>query len=101
MTTFGDLRYYYQFAELVDRASCRTAISGTSFHRSGSRYSVSLRRHGAAGEVDFTAWATALGLIMTVFDVGNLLLLRQLGRRLHGRGAAPHWRGSMRSWPRR
>ncbi len=87
LSTFGDLRYYYQFAELVDAGELPyhdfwhefppvwiTLFSGV--------YAVM----GLRGEVDFTAWATALGLIMTVFDVGNLLLLRRLGRRLHGEG---------------
>ncbi|MBN1678713.1 MAG: DUF2029 domain-containing protein [Anaerolineae bacterium] len=89
MSHFGDLRYYYQFAELVGDGDLPyrdfwhefppvwiTLFSGV--------YSVMKTR----GEVDFTGWATALGLIMLVFDVGNLLLLRRLARRLHGERVA-------------
>jgi len=88
LSTFGDLRYYYQFAELIDAGELPYRDFWHEFPPVwitlfGGIYAVM----GLRGEVDFTAWATALGLIMTVFDVGNLLLLRRLGHRLHGEAA--------------
>jgi uncharacterized membrane protein len=37
---------------------------------------------------EYRIWAFAIGLILTVFDLGNLFLLRDLARRLHGEQAA-------------
>jgi hypothetical protein len=45
------------------------------------------------GNANYTAFAMLLGLIMVAFDVGNLLLIRSLGARLHGNntGIALGW----------
>ncbi len=42
---------------------------------------------------NFTNWASVLFLLMTLFDIGNLLLVRQLGEKLHGSdtGIALSW----------
>lgn len=34
--------------------------------------------------VNYTGWSMMLGLIVMAFDVGNLILLRKIGTRLHG-----------------
>lgn len=45
------------------------------------------------GAPDFSAFATILGLLMTAFDVGNLLLIMRIGARVHDRavGMALGW----------
>ncbi|NDJ74785.1 MAG: hypothetical protein GYB65_00885 [Chloroflexi bacterium] len=89
MSHFGDLRYYYQFAELVEDGHLPYRDYWHEFPPvwitlfTGVYGLINLR-----GAVDFTAWASAIGLIMLVFDVGNLYLLRRLGRRLHGEEVA-------------
>lgn len=88
MSTFGDLRYYYQFAELVDAGKLPYRDFWHEFPPVWiALFSGVYALMGLRGEVDFTSWATMIGLIMIAFDVGNLLLLRRLGRRLHGEAA--------------
>jgi hypothetical protein len=85
MSNFGDLRYYFQFARLSDDGDWPYRDYWHEFPPVWITLFTGLYRLMAArGTVDFTGWATALGLIMLVFDVGNLILLRHLARRLHG-----------------
>lgn len=85
LSNFGDLRYYYQFAELSDDGLWPYRDYWHEFPPVWISLFIGVYKLGALrGGVDFTGWATALGLIMLIFDVGNLMLLRRLGRRLHG-----------------
>lgn len=83
LTVFGDFQHYFNVASLSSSGSLPyrdywyefppvfPAISLTVYTLTG----------GQAG--GFTAYATALGLLMIIVDVGNLLLLQRLGTRLH------------------
>jgi hypothetical protein len=89
LSHFGDLRYYYQFAELIDEDKLPYRDYWHEFPPVW--ITLFLGVYGAIqarGPVDFTSWATAIGLIMLAFDVGNLWLLRRLGKRLHDRRVA-------------
>ncbi|MBI5960974.1 MAG: hypothetical protein HY866_19705 [Chloroflexi bacterium] len=89
MSTFGDLRYYYYFA--------RQSVEGDLPYRDywyefppvsiglfAGVYGIGQLR----GQFSYASWATLIGFIMLAFDVGNLVLLRRLARRLHGEAAA-------------
>jgi hypothetical protein len=85
MSNFGDLRYYYQFAQLVDDGELPYRDYWHEFPPVWiSLFTSVYMVIKARGAVDFTGWATAIGLIMLLFDVGNLVLIRRLARRLHG-----------------
>jgi hypothetical protein len=85
MSNFGDLRYYFQFAELIEDDKLPYRDYWHEFPPVWISLFIGVYRViQARGEVDFTGWATAIGLIMLIFDVGNLFLLRRLGQRLHG-----------------
>jgi len=89
MSIFGDLRYYYHFAKLTQTDTLPYRDYWHEFPPvwitlfTGVYVVIKAR-----GAVDFTGWATAIALIMLSFDVGNLLLLRRLARRLHGERTA-------------
>jgi hypothetical protein len=89
MSTFGDLQYYYSFARLTDDGFLPYRdfwyeFPPVSFVLFGGVYQLGNVR----GAMDYTLWATAIGLLMTLCDVGNLALLRRLATRLHGRRTA-------------
>jgi len=87
LTAFGDFPYFYAVAQLSDQGKLpyrdfwyeqppltTLVIEGV--------YVAIQPRSG-----DFTAYSLLLALILTAFDAGNLLLVRQIGTRLHGRAA--------------
>jgi hypothetical protein len=80
----GDFRYFYQFARL----SADGVLPYRDYWYEFPPVPITL----FAGVYQITGgsyanWATVFGLIMLVFDVGNLVLLRWLARRLHGEQA--------------
>jgi len=81
MSNFGDLRYYYQFAQLSDQGELPYRDYWHEFPPVWITLFIGI--YQARGEPDFTGWATLIGLVMAGFDIGNLVLLRFLGRRLH------------------
>lgn len=85
LSASGDFRYLYQFA----RISADGVLPYRDYWYEFPPVPISL----FAGVYQITGgsyanWATVIGLIMLVFDVGNLVLLRWLARRLHGEQAA-------------
>lgn len=89
LTVLGDYREHYEFSSKIgsDNLPYRdywvefppvwpalTAVTYTLFD-------------------NFTNWASVIFLIMTVFDTGNLVLMRTLGGKLHGteQGVALSW----------
>lgn len=89
LTTFGDFRYYFQFARLSDHGLLPYRDYWHEFPPVWTTLYLGVYRLLAArGPVDFTVWATALGLILLAVDAGNLILLRRLAARLHGEPAA-------------
>ena len=85
LTTFGDLRYYYEFA--VISADGQLPYRDYWFEFPPVWYALFTGVYHfveAFGRVDFSGWAKAVGLIMLLFDLGNLALIRRLGTRLHG-----------------
>lgn len=89
MTSFGDFRYFYRLSQLTDDNDLPYRDYWYEFPPVwpvvfiGLYGLMSLR-----GDIDYASWAAALGLLLTVCDVGNLFLLRRLARRLHGDGMA-------------
>lgn len=89
MSTFGDLRYYYPFAQLSEERLWPYRDYWHEFPPVWiSLFTFVYGVMKTRGAVDYTGWATALGLILLVFDIGNLILLRRLARWLHGEQAA-------------
>ncbi|MBN2305422.1 MAG: hypothetical protein JXQ72_13135 [Anaerolineae bacterium] len=89
MSSFGDFRYFYELARLSDDGDLPYRDYWYEFPPVWPAVFIGLYRvMSLRGEIDYASWASALGLIMTVFDVGNLLLLRRLAGRLHGDGMA-------------
>lgn len=89
LSTFGDFATYFQFAKLSADGQLPYRDYWYEFPPAWSALFVGLYRLLAVrGPVDYTGWATALGLLMVTADVGNLTLLRWLGRRLHGERTA-------------
>jgi hypothetical protein len=89
MSSFGDLRYYYRLALLSQAGKLPYHDYWYEFPPVSVLLFVGVYDLGRArGEMSYMSWATIIGLIMLAFDVGNLILLRWLGRRLHGRQAA-------------
>lgn len=85
MSTFGDFRLYHHFAQL---------------HRAGQwpyrdywyefppvPVSLYIGVDALRPDMSYMTWATIFGLIMAAFDVGILVLVRRLARRLHGESA--------------
>lgn len=85
LSTFGDFQTYFNFAALSSNGQLPyrdfwyefppifPLISLAAFALSGARY--------------FTAYATVLGVIISLFDLGNLWLIGWIGRKLHGEQA--------------
>ncbi|MEP7284210.1 MAG: hypothetical protein ABI947_00420 [Chloroflexota bacterium] len=87
LTAFGDFSYFYDLA--------RTADQGKLPYRDyWFEYPpiIALVSQGVYGLIslrggDYTAYAVLLAGVLTLFDVGNLLLLRRVGTQLHGASA--------------
>lgn len=89
MSAFGDLRYYYDLAARTGRGQWPYRDYWFEFPPVWATLFVGLYHVlDALGTVTYSAWATILGLFMTLIDVGNLYLLRLLAQRLHGLTAA-------------
>lgn len=89
LSVFGDYQYFFQFARLSDDGLLPYRDYWYEFPPVWSTLFVGAYRLLALrGPVDFTAWATALGLLLLAADVGNLALLRRLALRLHGEATA-------------
>ncbi len=86
MSTFGDFRLYYYFAQLHREGLWPYRDYWYEF----PPVPVSLYTGVDAlrANMSYMAWATTFGLMMVACDVGTLVLLRRLALRLHGRGAA-------------
>ncbi len=93
ITAGGDMAYFYALAQLSDNGLYPYRDYWSEFPPLWPWLYVSLYRLLAAGEPSYTAFASALGLILLAFDTGNLILLNRLGSRLHGRetGLALAW----------
>jgi hypothetical protein len=89
MSSFGDLRYYYYFAQLSKAGKQPYRDYWYEFPPVSILLFTGVYDLGRLrGEISYMSWATIIGLVMLAFDVGNLILLRWLGRRLHGERAA-------------
>ncbi len=89
LSTFGDFQYFYQLAQLSDDGDWPYRDYWYEFPPVWSVIFIGLYRvMSIRGTVDYATWATMLGLLLIVVDVGNLILLRRLAQRLHGAGAA-------------
>ena len=86
MTSQGDFRYFYGLARLSDAGKWpyrdywyeHPPVSSVLF------WGV----YRLFGGAEYRVWAFVVGLILLVVDIGNLVLLRDVGRRLHGKQTA-------------
>lgn len=89
LSTFGNFSYYFHLARLSDAGTLPFRDYWYEFPPVWPALFVGLYRFLALrGPVDYSAWATTLGLLLLVADVANLLVLHRLGRILHGEQTA-------------
>ena len=93
LTGFGDFAYFHGLASLADQDKLPYRDYWFEYPPvvafvSQAVYTVIHVRGG-----DFSAYAILLGIVLTAFDVGNLLLIRRIGTELHGPGT-----GTALSW---
>lgn len=86
MSNYGDLRiHYFPFAQLSDDHQWPYRDYWHEFPPVWITLFVGLYRlMSVRGEPNFSTWATIIGIIMLLFDIGNLILIRRLGQRLYG-----------------
>ncbi len=94
LTAFGDFHTYYDFAALSSAG--KLPYRNYWYEFPPVFPIISLTIYGLVsgrGAADFTAYAVLLGLVITAFDVGNLILIGRIGRRVHGQtvGTALSW----------
>jgi hypothetical protein len=85
VTAFGDYPHYFNLAQLSSQGKLPYRDYWYEFPPVFP--AISLAVYGltsARGPADFNAYTICLGLVMIAFDMGNLLLLRRIGARLHG-----------------
>lgn len=78
----GDALYYYSLASFIDDGLLPFRDWWHEFPPIVSHLFVTVKL--LTGDGDHTVFTTIFGLLMLVFDVGNLLLVRRIGARLHG-----------------
>jgi hypothetical protein len=94
LSTFGDERYYFSMFSLSDQGKLPYRDYWFEFPPVFAIVGhIAYGLSAAHGAGDFTVYATVMGLLMTAFDVGNLLLIMRIGRRIHGEsvGIALGW----------
>lgn len=90
----GDLVYFYGLGRLADRGLLPFRDYWSEFPPVWPAIYVFVAQiTESGGQPNYTAFASVMGLIMLAFDTGNLILLRRIGERLHGRdtGLALAW----------
>lgn len=98
LTTFGDFQHYFNLAKLSSDGKLPYRDYWYEFPPVFPILSLSVYALSSArGAPDFTAYATLLGLLMTIFDVGNLLLVIRIGNRLYA-GSSDHNPGGALGW---
>lgn len=89
LSAFGDFSYYFQLARLSDDGTLPFRDYWFEFPPVWPALFIGLYRLLALrGPVDYTVWATALGLLLLLVDVGNLIVLHRIARTLHGEQTA-------------
>jgi len=90
----GDLSYFHGLGALADRGLLPFRDYWSEFPPIWpAMYVLVAQITESGGQPNYTAFASVMGLIMLAFDTGNLILLRRIGERLHGRdtGLALAW----------
>ena len=83
----GDQLYYYQLAEFSDHGWLPFRDWWSEFPPLWSFLTVAVYRLWGAG-VSYASFALVMAAIMTAADLGNMLLLRSLAKRLYGTARA-------------
>ncbi len=86
MTNQGDFRYFYALARLSDAGQWPYRDYWYEYPPVSSVLFWGV--YQLSGGAEYRVWAFVVGLILLAVDVGNLFLLRDMGRRLHGEPTA-------------
>ncbi len=85
MSSFGDLRYFYGMVRLSDDGDWPYRDYWYEHPPVSTLLFLGVDRLiGLFGAVEYRTWAFGVGLVLLAADVANLILLRDLARRLHG-----------------
>jgi len=90
--TSGDRLYHYQLAQLSEDGNLPFRDWWSEFPPVW--FITTTATYLLLGEnVNYTSWSMVLGMLMLVFEVGNLLMMRRIGATLYGRntGMALAW----------
>lgn len=96
----GDFLYYFQLGSLSERGLLPFRDWWSEFPPIPSMLVTLVYQLGGQND-NYSGFAILLGLIMLVFDAGNLLLVRRIGAHLHGQntGMALAWIYALLSVP--
>jgi hypothetical protein len=87
VTTGGDYLYYYALSAQVDEGRLPFRDWWSEFPPLWSVVEIGVYKV-LGDSVSYSSYATLLAVVMLAFDAGNLVLLRQIGRRLYGDAVA-------------
>lgn len=90
--TSGDRLYHYQLSSFVEEGKLPFRDWWSEFPPIW--YLTTTATYLALGEgVNYTSWSMMLGLLMLIFEVGNMLMMRAIGGTLYGKntGMALAW----------
>lgn len=79
----GDRAYHYELAELTKDGKLPFRDWWSEFPPVWFLTTTTVYQFLGAN-VNFTSWSMVLGLLVMIFDVGNLILIRAIGSQLHG-----------------
>src|SRR5262249_28083443 len=93
LAAFGDLPYFYGLAKQADQGKLPYRDYWFEYPPVGALVSQGVYSLTSLRDGNYEAYAVLMSVVLTVFDVGNLILVRRIGARLHGAatGTALAW----------
>src|SRR5258708_30743723 len=84
MTALGDLSYFHNLAQQADQGKLPYRDYWFEYPPVIAIVTQGVYTVIAARGGDFAAYAVLMNIVLTAFDVGNLILVRRIGTQLHG-----------------
>src|SRR5579859_4276665 len=101
LTAFGDLSYFYNLAKQADQGKLPYRDYWFEYPPVIAIVTQGVYTLIAARGGDFAAYAVLMNIVLTAFDVGNLILVRRIGTQLYGAatGMALAWINALMAVP--